>query len=138
MLHNIQNSFHSAVNSFTALERKHDEIVGTINLGVKERKLWDHIRISVLLKRWLLQIEQGFFMGNKDKKHPGIKRFVKKESYPFGCMKKCLDHLQQFDRNSRESCLAGRYLQSIHFNRVEKQWRSLQKISVCLITGGTK
>ena len=36
-LHNIQSSFHSAINSFTALEKKHDEIVGTINwVGRKE------------------------------------------------------------------------------------------------------
>ena len=28
---NNQNSFHSAVNAFTALERKHDEIAGEIN-----------------------------------------------------------------------------------------------------------
>ena len=31
MLQNIQNNFHSAVNTFTALERKHDEILGKIN-----------------------------------------------------------------------------------------------------------
>ena len=51
-LYNIQNSFHSAVNAFTALERKHDEIVGKIKPGRDEIKLYDHIvRIIVLLKR---------------------------------------------------------------------------------------
>ena len=49
----IKNSFHFAVNSFTALERNHDEIVGTIKPGGEESKSWDHIvRIIVLLKRW--------------------------------------------------------------------------------------
>ena len=71
---NIQNSFHSAVNAFMELERKHDEIVGKIKLGREETKLYDHnVRIIVLLKRWLLQIEQGCCMGTNDKKHPGIK-----------------------------------------------------------------
>ena len=62
-LGNIQNSFHSVVNAVTALERKrkHNEIVITIKPGGEERRLWDHIvRIIILLKRWLLQIEQVF------------------------------------------------------------------------------
>ena len=42
-LHNIQNSFHSSVNSFIALERKHDEIVGKMKPGRDETKLYDHI-----------------------------------------------------------------------------------------------
>ena len=57
---NIQNSFHSAVNVFTGLEKKHNEIVGKIKPGRKDTKMHDHIvRIIVLLKRLLLQIEQG-------------------------------------------------------------------------------
>ena len=70
---NIQNSFHSAVNGFTALERKQDEILGKINSGMVESKVNEHIvRIIVLLKRWLLQIEEGYCMGSKDKKQPDI------------------------------------------------------------------
>ena len=65
------------------------------------------------------------FMGIKDKKHPSIKRFVNKASYHFGYMGNCLDHLQQFDKNSRESCLAGQCLQYIYLNSMEQQWRSL-------------
>ena len=38
----IPNSFHSEVNVFTELDRKHDETVGKIKLG-KEQKLWEHI-----------------------------------------------------------------------------------------------
>ena len=84
MLGNIENSFHFAVNAFTALERKHDEIVGTIKPGGEERILWDHIvRIIVILKRWLLQIELGFCLRNRDKKHPGIKRIGNKAPYSF-------------------------------------------------------
>ena len=37
----------------------------------------------------------------------------------------CLDHLQQFDRNSWECCLAGWHLQSIHLDSVKQQLRSL-------------
>ena len=66
ILGNIQNSFYSAVNIFTALERKHNEIVGTIKPGQEERDCG------------ILQIEQGFCVGTKDKKHPGIKRFDNK------------------------------------------------------------
>ena len=33
MLGNIQNSFYSAINTFTSLERKNDEMVGTMKLG---------------------------------------------------------------------------------------------------------
>ena len=84
---NIQNSFHSAVNAFTVLERKHDEIVGKIKPGREETKVHDHIvRIIVLLKIWLLQIEQGYCMGTKDKKHPETKWICNKASYYFGYM----------------------------------------------------
>ena len=83
--HNIQNSFHSAVNPFTALERKLDEIVGKINLGMEEPKVNEHIvRMIVLLKSWLLQIEEGYCMGTEDKKHPGIIWFGNKALYQFG------------------------------------------------------
>ena len=52
ILGNIQSSFHSAVKTFTALERKCDETVGTIKSGWDERRLWDHIvRIIILLMR---------------------------------------------------------------------------------------
>ena len=109
----IQSSFYSAVNAFTALERKHDEIVGKIKRGMEDTKLHDHIvRIIVFLKRWLLQIEEGYCMGIKDKKHCGIKWFDHKASYCFGYMGNCLDHLQQFDRNSRKSCLA--WIPTVH------------------------
>ena len=37
----------------------------------------------------------------------------------------CLNHLQQLNRNTRESCLAGKYLQSIGLKCVEQQWRSI-------------
>ena len=94
----------------------------------EERRLCDHIvRVTVLLKWWLLQIEQGFYMETKDKKHPGIKRIGKKASYPFGFMVNCLLHLQQFDRKSRESCLAQWYLQFIPLDSMQQQWRSLPK-----------
>ena len=84
ILCNIQNSFHSALNAFTALETKHDEIVGKIKPGMEDTKLHDHIgRIIVLFKRWLLQIEVGCCMGTKDKKLPFIKQFSDKASYPF-------------------------------------------------------
>ena len=43
MLGNIQNSFHSAVNVFTAFERKLDEIGGTMKPGREEKTLWDDI-----------------------------------------------------------------------------------------------
>ena len=74
ILCNIQNSFYSAVNAFTAFERKHDEIVGKIKPGMEDTKLQKHIvRIIVLGKRWLLQTEEGYCMGNEGKKHHGIK-----------------------------------------------------------------
>ena len=77
----VQNSFHSAINTFAALERKHDEIVVTIKLGGEERRLCDNIvKIIVLLKSWLLNIEHGFCMGTKDKKNPSIKRIGNKAS----------------------------------------------------------
>ena len=70
----IQNSFHSAVNAFTPFKRKHDEIVGKIKSGMEETKVHDQVVIIiVLLKRWLLQIEEGYCMGTKDKEHHGIK-----------------------------------------------------------------
>ena len=48
-LHNIQNSFYSEVNAFTALEKNHHEIVGKIKPGIVETKLHDLIvRIIVL------------------------------------------------------------------------------------------
>ena len=66
---NFQSSFHSAINAFTALERKHDKVLGTIKPSGEERRLSDPIvRIIVLLKRWLPQIEQGYCMGIMDKK----------------------------------------------------------------------
>ena len=46
---------------------KSDEIVGTIKPGNVQTKLMEHIvRMIVLLKRWLLQIEQEFYMETKD------------------------------------------------------------------------
>ena len=59
-------------------------------------------------------------MDTKDKKHY-------KASYPFGYTWNCLDHLQQFNRNSRESCLACKYLQFIGSKFMEQEWRSLLK-----------
>ena len=127
-LSDIQNSFHSTVNAFTALERKHYEIVGNIKPGREERILWDQIvRIIVLLKRWLLQTGQEFFFGTKDKNHCGTKRIGNKASYPFEYVGNCLDHVMQFDGNSMESCHAGQYLQSIHLDSVKHQLRSLIK-----------
>ena len=38
MLHITQNSFHPAVNAFTALDGKHDDIVGKIYPGGEERR----------------------------------------------------------------------------------------------------
>ena len=120
--------FYSVVNAFNAFERKHDEIVGKFKSGGEETKLYDYIvRIIVLLERWLLQIEPGSCMGTKDKKHHGIKRFGNKASCPFEFMGNCFVHLQQFNINLRESCLAGKYLQSIGLDSVEQQWRSLLK-----------
>ena len=116
-LHNRQNSFHSAVNVYTILKRKHDDILDKIKPGRDGTKLYDHIvRIIVLLKRLLLQFKQGFSMRTKDEKYPGIKQIGNNASYPFGFMEH--DHLQQFDRNSRESCLDDKYLQSIGLDSV--------------------
>ena len=104
------------------------EIAGKIKPGMEDTKLHNHIvRIIVLLKRWLLQFEEGYCMGNKNKKQPDIKQFGNKASYSFGYMGNCLDHLQQFSRNSRETCLADKYIQSIGLKYVEEQWRSLLK-----------
>ena len=67
-------SFHPAVNALTAVEGNCDEIVGKIKLGMEETKICDHsMRIIVLFKRWLQQIEEGYCMGTEDKQHPGIK-----------------------------------------------------------------
>ena len=56
---NIQNNFHSAVNAFIALERKHDEILGKINSGMDESKVNEHIvRIIVLLKRCICKLKK--------------------------------------------------------------------------------
>ena len=38
-LHNIQNHFHSAVIAFSALERKHDKIVGKIKQDREETNI---------------------------------------------------------------------------------------------------
>ena len=77
---NFQNSFHSAVNAFTALKWKHDET----KPRREETNLYGNImRIIVLLKRWLLQMKQGYCMGNKDKKHSGIIQIGNKASYTF-------------------------------------------------------
>ena len=84
---NIHNNFPSAVNAFTALERKQDEIVGKIKPRMEKTKLNVLIvRIIVLLKRWLLQIEEEYYIGTKNKKHPGIKQFGNKVSFCFGYM----------------------------------------------------
>ena len=102
--HKIQNSFYSVVNAFTALERKHDEIVGRITRRQKEAKMLNNImKIIVFLKRWVLYFEQGYSMGTKF----------------FWFYGSCINHMQQFDRNSRESCLAGKYLQSIGLKYVK-------------------
>ena len=54
------------------------------NLNKVKNILCDHIvTIIVLLKRWLLQIEQGLYRGVIDKKDPFIKRIGNKASYPF-------------------------------------------------------
>ena len=37
----------------------------------------------------------------------------------------CLDHLQQFNKNSRESCLAGLYLHSVGLKCSQMEWWSL-------------
>ena len=81
-LHNIKNSFHSAVNTFTAWESKHDDIAGKLKPGMEETKLNEQIvRIIVLLKRWLLQIEEGYCMGTEGKMNDGITRFSNKALY---------------------------------------------------------
>ena len=52
---NIQNTFHSAVSAFIALERMHNKIVGKIKPGRDKTKLYDHnVKIIVLLKLWLV------------------------------------------------------------------------------------
>ena len=38
-----------------------------------------------------------------------------------------LNHLQQFNKNSRESCLAGLYLPSVGLKCSEMKWQSLLK-----------
>ena len=82
------------------------------------------MRTIVLLKRWLLWIDKGYCMGTKNKKHPDIKWINNKALYWFGVMGNCLDHLQLFDRNSRESGLAGLYLQSVGLKCSKKEWWS--------------
>ena len=72
-------------------------------------------------------IEVGYYMSTKDKKHPGIRWFSNKASHCFGCMGNCLDHLQQFNRITRESYLADLYLQSIGFKSTEQVWVFLSK-----------
>ena len=52
------------------------------------------------------------FKRTEDKRHPDIKHIGNKAFYQFGFMEN-LGPLQQFDRNSRESGLAGEYLQSV-------------------------
>ena len=94
------------------------------------------MRVVNLLKRWSLQNEQWFCMGIKDKKHVGIKKVGNNAFYSLGFMGNCLDHLQQFDRNPRETCLAGQYLQSIDLDNVEQQKRALLK-QKCFKNAGT-
>ena len=78
-LGNVQNSFHSAFNAFLECERKHDEIMGTVELGGVQWKLWDQIvRIIVFLKRWSLHIEHEFWMETKDKKAPRHQKMMTK------------------------------------------------------------
>ena len=47
------------------------------------------------------------------------KRFVSNASHFFGFVECCLDHVQQFNRNSSETCLAGQYLLSISLENVQ-------------------
>ena len=61
--------------------------------------------------------------GYHDKKQPGIKQIGDKASNPFGLMG--IKHQQRFHRNSRESYLAGKYLQSIGSKCTKQQWQSL-------------
>ena len=61
----------------TAQERKLDEIVSLIKQGKEQIKLNDHIvRIIVLLKRYSLQIEEGYYMGKNGKMHSSIKQMI--------------------------------------------------------------
>ena len=123
---NIHYSFHSTVNAFTALERKHDEIAGIMKLV--QWKLWDHIvRIIVLQTRWIIANWTRIFHGDHRLKALWHQKIGNGAPYPFGFMGNCLDHLQQFDRSFRETCLAHQNLLSISLDSVEQQWRSLLK-----------
>ena len=42
-------------------------------------------------------------------------------------MRNCIDHQQKFNKNSRESCLAGKYLQSLGLKCSGKEWWPLLK-----------
>ena len=88
------------------MESKHNGIVGKIKPVREELKRCDHIvRIIVLLKRGLLQIEQGYCMGTEDNKHSGIKQSGNKASYPFGFLGNYHDYLKQLDKNSAKAVL---------------------------------
>ena len=120
----MQNSFDSAVSFFMAL-KMYDE---TIESGKEQTKLWEHVvKNIVLLKRWFLQIEQGFFMGAKDKNHIEVNKLVTMHLILLDFGNICLDHLQQFERTSKETCLDGQYLQSIGVDNVEQQWKAQVK-----------
>ena len=65
-------------------------------------------------------------MGIKDNKHFGMK-IGNDASYRLGFLRHCLVNLHQFDRYSRETCLARQYLLSIDQHHVEHQWRAILK-----------
>ena len=81
------------------------------------------VRKIVLLKRLLLQINEGYCMGTDDKKHLRVIQFGNNALYPFGYMGKYLHHAQHFDNNSRKSSLDGLYLQSVGLKCSEKEWQ---------------
>ena len=71
------------------------------------------------------KLNKDFAWGPKTKSTLASKDLVTKQCILWVYGKNCLDHLQQFNRNSREGCLACRYLQSISLDSLEQQCRSL-------------
>ena len=63
-------------------------------------------------------------MGNEDKITMASNKLVTKHLMLL-YMGNSFDHLQQFNRNSRESCLASKYLQFLCLKCSEKEWESL-------------
>ena len=116
-LNTIQSSFHSAVNTFTAWEKKCDEIMGMKDDC--ESHCESHCSSYCKLNKyfaWVLRRKSTL----------ASKELVRKHLILLNMWENCLNCLQQF-KISRESCLADQYLQLIGLDSVKKQWTMLLK-----------